>query len=69
MLFTANCIDTPYTSAPGSTAISESISNSRVFSREPNTPPRTSRRRRANWRPTSTSKATAATPLIASSQG
>ena len=38
ILFPRNCTDTPYTSAPGSTAISEKISNRRNPSLEPNTP-------------------------------
>ncbi len=40
MLFTANCIETAYPSAPGTTAISARVTSSRIFSREPNTPAR-----------------------------
>ena len=50
-------------------AIKDIISSRRDFRREPKMPRMKSRRRRCNWSPTSTSSATAAAPLIASSQG
>ena len=69
MLFTANCMDTAYTSVPGSTAITASMASKRNLSRAPKMPSLNSRRKRPSWTITIASKARAATPLIPSSHG
>ena len=69
MLLVANCIDTPYNSAPGRIAISVSIHSRRDLSFEPNTPRRYSRQNCPSCTVTNTISARAAIAFTPSNRG